>query len=267
VHVASLGFRTDLGINRLSGAEISAREDYIVVRTPANPDYWWGNYVLLPRPLEPGRAERARSVFVSEFPSAPHVAIGVDGTDGDPGDPQAVEELGVKVEVNTVLSAERVRRPARSNGGPGEKATFRPLADDDDWAQAVELRMAVYPEPEAPDHAEFIAGQLAASRQICRRGAGAWFGAFVAGRLVAALGLVAVERGLARYQSVETHPEHRRRGLASRLLYESSRYGRRTLGAHTVVIVADPEDQAIRLYRALGFSGTERQVQLQRPPA
>ena len=138
MHVASLGFRTDLGINRLSGAEISARDDYIVVRTPAIPDYWWGNYVLLPRPLEPGRAERARSVFVSEFPSAPHVAIGVDGTDGDPGDPQAVEALGVKVEVNTVLSAERLRRPARSNGGPGEKATFRPLADDDDWAQAIE---------------------------------------------------------------------------------------------------------------------------------
>jgi GNAT superfamily N-acetyltransferase len=267
VHVASLGFRTDLGINRLAGAGISSRGEYIVVRTPASPDYWWGNYVLLPGPLEPGRAERASAIFASEFPEAAHVAIGVDGTDGDPGDPKAVQALGVSVEVNTVLSAERLRRPQRKNGGPGVKARFRPLSDDDDWAQAVELRMTVYPELDSPGYRDFVAGQLAASREICERGAGAWFGAFVERRLVAALGLVTVERGLARYQSVETHPEYRRRGLASGLLYESSRYGRRTFGAHTVVIVADPQDEAIRVYRALGFSGSERQVQLQRPPA
>jgi ribosomal protein S18 acetylase RimI-like enzyme len=267
VHVASLGFRTDLGINRLSGAEISARDGYIVVRTPANPSYWWGNYIILPGPLELDRAERARSIFVTEFPKAPHVAIGVDGTDGDAGDPQAIEALGVSVDVNTVLSAERLRQPERRDRVLGEKATFRTLSDDDDWTQATQLRVAVYPDPDSHEYREFLAKQLAASRDICRRGAGAWFGAFVDGRLVATLGLVAVERGLGRYQTVETHPDYRRRGLASRLLYESSRYGRRTLGVQTMVIVADPQDQAIRLYRALGFSDSERQVQLQRPPA
>lgn len=264
MRVASLGFRTDLGVGRLDGAEIQERDGYIVVRTPANPGYWWGNYVLLPGPLERGSAQRVRSISRAEFPAASHMAVGIDGTDGDAGDDGEVASLGVKVEVNTVLSAERLRLPERRSGDTD--ATFRTLTTDEDWEQAVDLRAAVYPGHDSPEDRAFLRRQLAAARTICENSAGAWFGAFVAGRLVGSLGLVAVEPGLARYQSVETHPDYRRQGLASRLLYESSRYGRQSLGARILVIVADPEDQATRLYRALGFDGEERQVQLQRKP-
>ena len=33
-----------------------------------------------------------------------------------------------------------------------------------------------------------------------------------------------------------------------------------------IVIVADPDDDAIRIYRDLGFTETERQIQLYREP-
>jgi ribosomal protein S18 acetylase RimI-like enzyme len=264
MRVTSLGFRTDLGVGRLDGAEIQERDAYIVVRTPANPAYWWGNYLLLPGRLARGSAQRVRSIFRAEFPAAAHLAVGIDGTDGNAGDAAEVASLGVKVEVNTVLSAARLRLPERGSGGTDR--TFRTLTTDDDWEQAVDLRLAVYPEHESPDDRVFVRRQLGAARAMCDSSAAAWFGAFIEGRLVASLGLVAVEPGLARYQSVETHPDYRRQGLASRLLDESSRYGRQRLGAHRLVIVADPKDEAIRLYRALGFDGQERQVQLQREP-
>ncbi len=64
---------------------------------------------------------------------------------------------------------------------------------------------------------------------------------------------------------METHPDARRRGLASALVHHA---GRSALGngVTTLVIVADPGYHAIGIYRALGFVETETQVQLTRPP-
>ena len=43
----------------------------------ANPDYYWGNFVLAR--ADPGNHERWLAVFAGEFPDATHVAIGLDG--------------------------------------------------------------------------------------------------------------------------------------------------------------------------------------------
>jgi hypothetical protein len=48
--------------------------------------------------------------------------------------------------------------------------------------------------------------RLAAERAITEAGHGSWFGAFIDGRLLAQLGLITGQAGLARYQNVETHP-------------------------------------------------------------
>jgi predicted GNAT family acetyltransferase len=97
-------------------------------------------------------------------------------------------------------------------------------------------------------------------------GYGAWFGAFVDGRLVAQLGLIADGDGIARYQNVETHPDARRQGLAGTLV---CRAGQHSLsdGANTLVMVADPHDAAIRVYRSVGFADAESQIGFERRPA
>jgi ribosomal protein S18 acetylase RimI-like enzyme len=84
------------------------------------------------------------------------------------------------------------------------------------------------------------------------------------GRLVSSLGLIRTDSTTARYQSVETHPAYRRQGLAGRLIYQSSLHGPDKPGAGRLVIVADPEYHAIDLYRRLGFTVAEQQVQLVR---
>ena len=47
MQVTSLGFQTDLALRALEGAEVTDRGDYTVVRSPDNPTFWWGNYLLL----------------------------------------------------------------------------------------------------------------------------------------------------------------------------------------------------------------------------
>ena len=143
---------------------------------------------------------------------------------------------------------------------------LRRLRDDDDWEQAVELRLTVYEDAESDEYRTFVERQLAESRAICERGEGGWFGAFADGQLVSSLGLIRALPDTGRYQTVETLEAYRRRGLAGRLLFEASRWGANALGLRRLVICADPDYHALRLYEALGFAVVERQVQLQRQP-
>jgi hypothetical protein len=50
-------------------------------------------------------------------------------------------------------------------------------------------------------------------------------------------------------------------------VHHVSSFGLTELGAHTLVMVADPAYAAIRLYRALGFTDSESVLQAERAPA
>ena len=259
----ALGFRTDLMLRGIAGSEVENRGTYVVVRTPQNPGFWWGNFLLFREPPRAGDAPRWAERFAAEFPGAGHLAFGVDSTDGEVGDREELRRLGVEVEVNAVLTTAALSPPE-----PAPGVEVRPLRGADDWAQAGELRLALEDrqESESAVHRLFADRRLAEDRRVCEAGYGAWFGAFVDGRMRSSAGLFTDGCGLARYQNVHTHPDFRRRGLASHVVYEAGRWGLTQLRARTLVIVADPQDHAIRLYRALGFTEMERQVQFQRGP-
>ena len=84
--IVSLGYRTDLMLLGLQGSVTEQRAGYQVIRTPANPTFHWGNFLLLDGPPAPGTVSSWMDAFAREFPGAEHVAIGVDGTGGEAGD-------------------------------------------------------------------------------------------------------------------------------------------------------------------------------------
>jgi GNAT superfamily N-acetyltransferase len=259
--VVSLGFRTDLMLRRMAGSIIVEHAAHLVVRTPANPRFWWGNFVLFDGPPGQDDGRRWLAVFAEAFPESAHVAFGLDRTDGILGNGFVPAGFGLTAEANSVLTAQRLL-PLSSDPA----ADIRPLTSDDDWTQATELRLACYYSAATADDRQFTELQVAEQRRLCDAGHGTWFGAFVDGRLRSGAGLFSDGGAPARYQSVETHPDFRRRGLASAVIGHAGRWARRELDAHTLVIVADPDDDAIRIYRALGFTETERQIQLYREP-
>lgn len=260
MQVVSLGFRTDLALLRLGGSLIDDRGDHQVISTPHNPTFWWGNFVLLQRP--PTESVTWLDVFATEFPRATHRAFGVDGTAGTRDDVRCLTDHGLAFDASVVLTAQAVHAPARS----ASTAQYRPLTTDDDWAQSVEVRMRCDTEFEPQAHHAFVTAKAATNRRLVEDGHGAWFGAFVDGRLAAQLGLVSAGDGLARFQTVETDPPYRRRGLASGLVHTASQYGLDELGAQTLVMAADPEYFAIDLYRALGFTVSETQLKVEQAP-
>ena len=132
------------------------------------------------------------------------------------------------------------------------------MTSDDDWAQQIEVSRAG---EDIGYGLEFVTAKTRAERRMVDEGYGAWWGAFDGDRLLASMGLFTASEGLARFQSVKTHPDARGRGLAGTLVHRVSRYGFEELGARTLVMVADPDYLAIRIYRSVGFADTERQLQ------
>lgn len=260
----SLGYRTDLAIRALEGSVIEDRGTYLVIRSPRNPGFWWGNFLLLPS-LAPGSLDDWLARFAAEFPGARHATFGVDeAADGSSAASDLGEwtAAGFTVDRSAVLTASALRPPPQ----PNAEATYRPLAGDADWEQALRLRLAVDAGRPAGDP-EFARARLAATRAMTEAGHATWHGAFLGDDLVAQMGIVCdASSGLARYQHVETHPDARRRGLAGTLTWKVGKSVLAAAQARTLVIVADPDGPAIAIYRSVGFTPAETQLALQRRP-
>jgi ribosomal protein S18 acetylase RimI-like enzyme len=254
VEIRSLGYRSDLMIRVLEGSQVTDRGPYMVIRTPQNPDFWWGNFLLL-RSM-PERADPWLDTFAAEFPGSRHLTLGVDVTDATDGGTLD----GMRGQLLAVLTAASLHEPPF----PHQGAVVRPLAGEDDWQQAALLRAEISADTPGAS-SQFLSARTAAERALTEAGHGWWFGAFVDGELAATLGLITDGSGLARYQNVETHPNFRRQGLAGTLVWRAGEHAVRS-GAQTLVIVADLGEGAIRVYRSVGFTQTQTQVGFERAP-
>jgi GNAT superfamily N-acetyltransferase len=247
-----LGWHTDIAVRRVAGSSVEDRHDHLVVRTPDNPTYHWGNFILVTDPAAVDDADRWLTTFEGEFPEAAHRAVGLVAEPRE----SAWDAVDLLVEHEDVLAADRCPAPAPLADG----YLVRELGTHEDWSQSRGLEVGEFPGEE-----EFQRLATLARAGMCERGDAAWFGAFHGDRLVAGLGIVDCGEGVARYQAVITGAEHRRRGLASHLLGVAAAWaGDR--GARTWVIIADADSDASRLYQARGFAPVERGVQAYRDP-
>jgi ribosomal protein S18 acetylase RimI-like enzyme len=262
MEVKSLGYRTDLIFPAFDG-EIIDRGEYTVVRTPANPTFYWGNFLLFENPPARGDYPRWSELFAGEIgipPDVKHITFGWDRVAGEQGEAAPFLENGFRPVRSTVLTARAILPPAHSSNG----LAVRPLVSDDDWAQAVENQVITRePEFSEEEHRLFRRRSMERYRRMALNGLGEWFGGFLGERLVADLGIFHTG-SLGRYQSVQTHPDFRRRGCAGTLVYEASRYAINRYGLETLVIVAETDSGAGRLYQSLGFAAAEVQVGLEK---
>jgi ribosomal protein S18 acetylase RimI-like enzyme len=261
VNVRALGYRTDLMIRMLEGSSVVAGDGCLVIRTPQNPTFWWGNFLLLAAAPPAGEAARWLAAFAAEFPGAQHVTLGIDTPAAEAVDVSELAAAGLTPDLSAVMTAAALHDPPH----PSTDASCRALAGDADWQQAAELRAAVTAGTPGHDPV-FLHSRVAAERALTESGHGWWFGAFTGARLCASLGVITDGSGLARYQNVETHPDARRQGLAGTLVVHAGRHALAE-GIRQLVMVADPEDIAIRIYRSVGFTRTESQIGFARAPS
>jgi ribosomal protein S18 acetylase RimI-like enzyme len=257
--VQSLGFRTDLIFHHFEG-EVTDKGDHLLIRTPRNPTYRWGNYLYFGAPPRKGDFTRWRRLFAEEVgtpPQIPHQVFSWDSLSGEAGCIQPFLDVGFESDTSLVLAAESVHLPPRVN----RDIEMRALTSDADFAEMLELDVLT---ARVDDGEEDEAGmrlfqerKMAAYRRMIAAGSGHWFGAFLEGKLVADMGLF-WEGRLARYQSVTTHPDYRRRGICGTLLHFVGVCGLARPDVEKLVIAADANYFAKDSYRSVGFEVVEK---------
>lgn len=273
---AALGFRSELIFHRFDGEviDLRAEQGVQVIRTPGNPLYFWGNFLLFDRAPVASDLPRWDALFerwiTAVQPLCTHRAYG--WLQDAPGDVDAFVAAGYTRNDTTVLHAERLP-PAPP---PRVAARLRPFDGARDWAAQLAADVA----HRDPVHSEasyraFCLGRNARWRDMIVAGHGQWFGAFVSDggseRLAASLGIFAEAvpidgQRLARFQWVSTQPQFRRQGLCRALLTHAAEFATTCLGADRLVIAAAADEMPEQLYRVAGFSCAGRQRGLQRLP-
>src|SRR3954471_8419405 len=74
-----------LGVDRV----VERRDDHLVIRSPSNPAFYWGNLLLFDEPPQPGDVERWERLFAEVFSDEPRVRHVTLAWDGPPGRPPA----------------------------------------------------------------------------------------------------------------------------------------------------------------------------------
>jgi GNAT superfamily N-acetyltransferase len=254
------GWATDIAIHELSGSTVTDMGDHLVIRSPHNPQFHWGNCILVVDDQAVGDAARWLETFREHFPTADWTSIGLVAM---PSDDSAWRAAGVTLERDEVLTTRVLPRLAELPLG----YEVRQVATADDWEQSVLQGMRENDDTGLYDsalHEVFLRNQVVTRQTLCDTGRAAWFAAFAGDELVSILGIVCCG-GRARYQSVGTHVAHRGRGLASHLLGVAARWAA-DRDCDEWVIVTEATNSAGRIYRSVGFEPAAASVSAYRPP-
>lgn len=158
------GWATDLAILELGGSAVEDRADHLVVRTPGNPGFHWGNCLFVTDAGAVDDAGRWVTTFRSVFPEATWVAIGLIRM---PDHRASWAAQGLDLELDDVLTTDTLPRQAPIPEG----YTVRRLSGQD-WARSVARSVAENDqtnEQEPREYARFAKAQAQARRALSER--------------------------------------------------------------------------------------------------
>ena len=246
--IKSLGYKSELIFTDFDG-RVDDRGSYLAMHTLTNPNYFWGNLLIFNQPPKRGDMARWISLFKKEFtdPRIYHMTFAWDST--DVGDASEFIESGYDYQLQSVLTCRSVVKPPHFNS----ELEVRPLRNDHEWAEMVELQTRSADEKLPTDEwRKFYVSQARRYRAMAKAGMGHWYGGFLGQRQVAGLGIFHRE-DLGRFQIVCTDPEYRRQGICGTLVYESSMQILAEGKVRDLVMCADPSYHAIKIYESVGF--------------
>jgi len=241
---------TDTLYHKHSGVLVE-REDYHFVKTETRPSFFWGNYLIMRHAPGLGDYERWRSLYEQEFDSKQQGFMTFTWDEDAQGETADFVENGFDLTVNNVLCLNKLLAPTWFN----DVVDIRPLASDWDWAQYVEVHPL-----EGPATLEFVQNEIREHREFIEKGISVRYGAFMGEQLVADLGILH-ENGIGRFNNVGTHLDYRRQGICRTLVYAVSQKMKEH-NLNKLVIVAEQDSIAERIYKSLGYEVVETSYEL-----
>jgi GNAT superfamily N-acetyltransferase len=249
-----LGLHTDVAIVEMEGATVTDVGPCTAIVSPHNPTFFWGNFLIFPEPPTDGVLEEWEALFDKHVGSKEHKTFAWDSSDKGELDQFVAAGYDVENAVTLAVRKDEIVVPPRWAVG----LEIRPCESQADWTQSTELSVLTREKGHSEAaHRKYALARTRAREEMIARGSGQWFGAWYEGELVAELGIFDTGAGIARFQSVTTHPKYRRRGICSRLVHHASEWAFENLPVEQLVMLADAEYHAARIYESVGFRPVE----------
>lgn len=209
-------------------------DGFVVAKTAARPDYWFGNYAIVPAAASEHILTYA-DALLRHLPRASRDIV-------------VWETSSCKIAHVLPSDVEYARRSVMACNGRcsfgGAHAAVR-IEDDAGWRAVFDLIVA-----EAEGTPEFWWWYVRAMRARCERGDGVWWAIEREGAVVSTLGLMDAGGGTSRFAHIVTAAQHRRRGYAGALIRRAMAH---EAANSRFVVVAEMQSAAERLYEAIGF--------------
>ena len=255
----SLALKSDLFLSEIE-SQIVDHGDCIQVQTTAQPHYFWGNFLIFPKP--PGSPalkewkERYRQLFNTKDPGFYIFTWDVESKAPSRELIQGWERQELSCSVDITL---RHSKPASPKIVPNLKVRKLQLEE-------YELIPQLHYNPASAFSGEqqlaFMSKRVEFYTLFQSKGLGERYGAFLGKELVGELGIY-FQDGIARYNEIATHQEHYRKGICSQLVQDSARLLSQEKEVKHFVIVADRDYHAINAYKSLGFEEYQENYSLQ----
>ena len=250
-------FKTDFFFLK-EGGIVEEFEDYILIKTPNNPTFYFGNYLLLKNAPKSDQRADLEKLFDEIITVKETRHYNFCWTDPSKEDYSDFINAGYEYQVCLSLVAYKddLIVPKRLN----EEIEIRAFDGESDWQKWLELEI----EEREPSSTEegftvYIEKKKTKYLKMCEKGKGNFYGAFINGELAASAGLF-FEDGVGRFQMVVTRTKHRRKGICTTLIYTMMKKYFQKLDY--LVIVAVEGYHALDIYKNLGFKEKDYQVSL-----
>ncbi len=262
IQIHSLGLATDLAV--LDGV-CTDRGEYFVARSPKEPGFYGGNLLVFSQVPQRGDFCHWMRCFAKEFlpfPDVLHVTFAWDKSDVIAEVSEFIE-AGFKLESTVVLTAKVVKPPQF----PNSQLQIRRITDDAGWRDVLRSQMLCREKAHGEEvYLQFATQRLLHYRLRVEKGEGDWFGGYLGGELVASIGIFYLDN-TARFQVVVTVPSARRKGICGTMVHFIAEMTLARSEIDTLVMLADEEYHAAKIYESVGFLPTEHLQGLCRWPS
>ena len=255
MNIKSLGYQMDLAYPGFNG-QIIDRGNYLVIHTPSNPSYYWGNYLLFDRPPGPSDLARWREIFAKEIGNQPninHEAFGWDTPSGDLGHIEPFQKAGYNLFQHNIMTTSKIIQPPHFN----TNVETRSVTTDAEWEMATYCNASDSESPATPNAR--IREKMRTWQVVSQNKTGNWYGAFLQNEFAGGLGIYKVKK-IGVIDSVVTHPNFRKQGVGRSLMYQACHHALTHLGVDKLLLATSKDSDAERMYQQLGFKTVEQQV-------
>ncbi|MCB1197513.1 MAG: GNAT family N-acetyltransferase [Deltaproteobacteria bacterium] len=249
MELISKGQKTDIVMDSLE-TSIENTPDYIVVRTPSMPDYYSGNKVIFPQPAQ-SEQEFAKwmDLYRQKF-DVPKQGFMHFTWDQNPAETDwtIYTKQGFTIFTGHTLSLQQIEKPARLN----QQVRVRTIH----WKQDFHSWKALHVDPHGSASIEYQQRYWQMKglklQQFQEIFPGQRWVIEQDGELVADLGLYAI-KDIARFHAPMVAPKWRKKGYATRLIYEAAVFAKQYWQVREMILVSEVGSDADRLYAQLGF--------------